>query len=79
MLVPSKTPPPKQSKLEKIVPCLMLPSVPLNHLPSFKGINPRMMDMPPNNTIAKILLPVTSIVVVIEMLILECWGFNGLI
>ena len=55
-LVPSKTPPPKHSRLEKKLPCLGLPSLFLNHFPNFIGINPRNIETPPKRTITLILL-----------------------
>ena len=61
-VVASSTPPPKQSKLEKTVPCLGLPSLPLKSLPNLRGINPTIIDIPPKRHIAKILVHVVSII-----------------
>ena len=61
-LVPSKTPPPKHSRLEKKFLCLGLPSLFLNHFPSFIGINPRKIETPPKRTITLILLAIQQLI-----------------
>ena len=60
-VVANSTPPPKQSRLEKMVPCFCVPSLFLNHLPTNIGIKLRIIEKSPRRTMTNIFVPCKSI------------------